>query len=326
MRGLAGSGAAAVLLAAVLWGTTGTAAAFAPGVSGLGIGAAAMGIGGLLQAAVATGPLRKHRAGLRVQLGTVTLSAIAVAVFPLAFYSSMRLAGVAVGTVVTIGSAPPAAALIERIMDGTRLSRRWVTGTAIGVLGVLALAWAHSSDAPNAAGTGLPGWWTHVAGISLGLLGGAAYALYSWGAARVIRGGVPSRATMGAIFGVGALLLIPVLLATGAPILSSGVNVAVISYLALVPMFLGYLLFGRGLATVSASTATTLSLVEPAAAALIAVIVLHEHLTATAWLGLLLLFASLVITTASGNGRASERLLPHTTTPTHLHTDAVEQA
>jgi drug/metabolite transporter, DME family len=300
--GWCGTGAAAVLLAAVLWGTTGTAAAFAPGVSSLAIGAAAMGIGGLLQAALAAGALRTHRSALRNQSGTVTFSAVSVAVFPLAFYSSMRLAGVAVGTVVTIGSAPPAAALIERIADGTRLSRRWVTGTAVGVLGVLGLALSHPS---RSAGTSLSAGWCHIIGIGLGLIGGATYVFYSWGAARVIRHGVPSHATMGAIFGIGGLLLMPVLLATGSPILTSPKHLVVVSYLALVPMFLGYILFGRGLTTVSASTATTLSLAEPAAAALIAVIVLHEHLTTPVWLGLLLLFASLVITTAPPINRAS---------------------
>lgn len=306
--GWCGTGATAVLLAALLWGTTGTAAAFAPGVSGVAIGAAAMGIGGLLQAALATGALRTHRAALRNQLGTVTLSAVSVALFPLAFYSSMRLAGVAVGTVVTIGSAPPAAALIERIADGIRLSRRWVTGTAIGVLGVLALGWSHPSTASGAAGTSLHAGWSHIIGIGLGLTGGVTYALYSWGAARVIRRGVPSRASMGAIFGIGGLLLMPVLLATGSSILASPKHLAVVGYLALVPMFLGYILFGRGLATVSASTATTLSLAEPAAAALIAVIVLHEHLTTPAWLGLLLLFASLVITSGPPLNRATRAI------------------
>jgi hypothetical protein len=38
----------------------------------------------------------------------------AVAVYPLAFYTSMRLAGVAVGTVVSIGSAPPGSEATER--------------------------------------------------------------------------------------------------------------------------------------------------------------------------------------------------------------------
>jgi DME family drug/metabolite transporter len=64
-------------------------------------------------------------------------------------------------------------------------------------------------------------------------------------------------------------------------------------------MFLGYILFGHGLATVPASTATTVSLLEPAVAALLAVIVLREHLPPMGWLGLGLLFASLVITATS---------------------------
>lgn len=294
MKSEAGWGTAAVLLAALLWGTTGTAAAFAPSVSGLAVGAAAMGIGGLLQAAAAAPQVHRHRGAMRRQWRTVAVSAVAVAVFPLAFYSSMRLTGVAVGTVVTIGSAPPAAALIERVKDGARLSRRWAAGTALGVLGVTALAFAH----PNTAGTGTTtDGWAHVAGIGLGLLGGATYANYSWGASRMIRTGIPSRATMGAVFGLGGVLLMPVMLLTGSPIVATRVNLTVVAYLALIPMFLGYVLFGRGLVTVTASTATTLSLAEPAAAAVIAMLVLHEQLTGIAAVGLLLLFTSLIATT-----------------------------
>ena len=101
---------------------------------------------------------------------------------------------------------------------------------------------------------------------------------------------------MGTVFGLGGILILPVLALTGAPIITSGSNLAVAAYLAIVPMFLGYILFGRGLATVAASTATTVSLLEPAVAALIAVIVLGEYLPPIGWLGLGLLFASLVIT------------------------------
>src|SRR3954451_10220861 len=99
-----------VLAAAVLWGTTGTAAAMAPAVGPLAIGAVAMGVGGLVQAATATGTIVASRAGLAVRWRIVVMSAVAVAVYPLAFYSSMRLAGVAAGTVVSIGSAPGAGA------------------------------------------------------------------------------------------------------------------------------------------------------------------------------------------------------------------------
>jgi DME family drug/metabolite transporter len=221
------------------------------------------------------------------------VSAGAVAVFPLAFYSSMRLAGVAVGTVVSIGSAPPAAAVIERIVDHQSLSRVWALGTTVGVSGVLALALAHPDESGPVTTTAAA---QPVLGIALGLLAGFTYALYSWGAVRVMRCGLPSRPVMGAVFGLGGILLLPVQTLTGAPIITSGSNLAVAAYLAIVPMFLGYVLFGCGLATVAASTATTVSLLEPAVAALIAVIVLHEHLPPIGWLGLGLLFASLVLT------------------------------
>ena len=296
MRNQAALGSACVLAAALLWGTTGTAAAIAPGVGPLAIGAVAMGLGGLLQAAAAARAMRTHRGGLTAHWRTVVLSAGAVALYPLAFYSSMRLAGVAVGTVVSIGSAPAAAAVIERIIDRQPLSRRWALGTAAGVSGVLALALGHPGEATPTASGAAP---QTALGIALGLVAGLTYALYSWGAARVMRGGLPSRPVMGAIFGLGGVLLLPVLALTGAPILASKHSLAVAAYLAVVPMFLGYVLFGRGLAAISASTATTLSLLEPAVAALTAVVVLHEQLPAVGWLGLGLMSVSLAITTAS---------------------------
>jgi DME family drug/metabolite transporter len=296
-------GSACVLAAALLWGTTGTAAAAAPGVGSLAVGAAAMGVGGLLQAAAALGVMRTHRAGLAAQWRTLAVAAAAVAVYPLAFYSSMRLAGVAVGTVVSIGSAPMAAALIERAVDRQPLSRRWALGAAAGVLGVLALALARPDTAEPAAGTSGA---QPLLGIALGLLAGVTYALYSWGAARTMRRGLPSRPVMGAVFGAGGVLLLPVLLLTGAPILAAWQDFAVVAYLALVPMFVGYVLFGRGLAAVSASTATTLSLLEPAVAAVIAVLVLHERLSALGWVGMGVLLASLVVLTADSRRQESD--------------------
>lgn len=290
-----GYGGLAVLLASLLWATTGTAAAMAPEVGALTIGAASMGIGGLLQYAVAARLVRRHRRALTAQTRLLLLSAVAVAVFPLAFYSSMRYAGVAVGTVVTIGSAPPAAALIERVMDGTPLDRRWALGTVLGLGGVLALSVARSGE--GGAGPGADA--GPIVGIGLGLLAGSSYALYSWGVGRIIRTGVPGRAAMGATFGIGGLVLLPVLAAGAHTIFASSGNLAVVTYLALVPMFVGYLLFGHGLARVSASTATTISLAEPAGAAMIAVLVLHERLSALGWVGVFLLFVSLVVTVST---------------------------
>ncbi len=303
-------GTVCVLAAAVLWGTTGTAAALAPGVGSLAVGAAAMGVGGLLQAAAAHRLMRAHRAGLAAQWRPLAAAAVAVAVYPLAFYTSMRLAGVAIGTVVSIGSAPMTAALIERVIDRQPLSRRWALGATAGVLGVLALALAHPGEEATGGSGAQP-----VLGIALGLLAGVTYALYSWGAARVMRRGLPSRPVMGAVFGAGGVLLLPVLLLTGAPIVASWSNLAAVAYLALVPMFLGYVLFGRGLAAVPASTATTLSLLEPAVAALIAVLVLHEHLPPLGWVGMGILLASLVPLTADSRRLGTDTASSPSTSP-----------
>ncbi|MFB7225210.1 DMT family transporter [Streptomyces sp. NPDC056227] len=260
-------GVVCVLVASVLWGTTGTAATFAPAVGPLAIGAVAMGLGGLLQALIAAPRIRREAPRLRAQKGVVLLGAIAVGAYPLAFYTSMHLAGVAAGTVVSIGSAPLASALIERVVEGRRLTRRWMTGAALGLSGTVLLCTAEAAGAHSGPGARSAG--TTVLGVGLGLVAGFTYALYSWAAHRLISNGVTSGAAMGTVFGLGGLLLLPVLLATGAPLLTSWSNAAVGAYMALVPMFIGYVLFGWGLAYVPASTATTLSLLEPAVAAVL---------------------------------------------------------
>ncbi|WP_205754412.1 DMT family transporter [Arthrobacter sp. CAU 1506] len=298
------SGALLVLAASVLWGTTGTAATFAPDAGPLAIGAVAMGVGGLLQALTALRPMGRARLQLQGKWKLVLLGAMAVAVYPLAFYSSMHLAGVAVGTVVSIGSAPLASALIERAFDRHRLSMRWGGAALLGLSGTALLCFAAArSGGHSAAGAGDPGGGGTLAGIGLGLVAGLTYALYSWAAHRIIGGGVPARAAMGAMFGVGGLLLMPVLLATGAPLLASWSNAAVGGYMALVPMFAGYVLFGLGLARVRASTATTLSLAEPVVAAVLAVLVVGERLPLQGWSGILLVIASLAVLTMPGRRR-----------------------
>ncbi|MEU7283465.1 hypothetical protein AB0A69_32520 [Streptomyces sp. NPDC045431] len=75
-----------------------------------------------------------------------------MAVYPLAFYSSMRLAGVAIGTVVSIGTAPLASALVERAVDGRRLTRRWMLAAALGLLGTVLLCVAGAAHATDDTG------------------------------------------------------------------------------------------------------------------------------------------------------------------------------
>jgi len=276
----------AVLLASLLWGTTGTTATFFHhDVSPLAVGAKTMGIGGLLL--FVTGP--------RLSLGVLrdrgarrwaALGAIGVVVYPLAFYSGMNLAGVAVGNVVALGSGPVFAAVYEWIGERHPLSRRWAISTALAVLGIAGLALGRQvPSGAGAAGT--------VAGVGLGLLAGAAYALYAYASSRAIQAGQPSRGVMGAMFGLGAVALLPVLIATGAPLLSSWTTVALAGYLAVGPMFAAYLLFGIALRTIRSSSATTIALLEPVVATVLAVVVVGERLEPVGWAGLLLVLVGL---------------------------------
>ncbi|KAF0675963.1 DMT family transporter [Profundibacterium mesophilum] len=273
------------LLAATAWGTTGTAATFAPEVPAVAIGAAAMGIGGMLQALIAIRGIRSERGALLRHRRPLLVGAICVAIYPLAFYASMRLAGVTIGTVISIGSAPLISALIENRVEGTRLTLRWGIGAALGIGGMAllgAMEGNHEALAPNVP-----------LGVALGLLAGMTYALYAWCARRLMQHGIEARAAMGATFGLGGLLLMPVLFAAGDPFLDSASNLMVGIYMATVPMFLGYVAFGIALSRLPSSQVTTLTLFEPVVAALLAIAVVGERLPPLGWLGVGLIIACL---------------------------------
>jgi DME family drug/metabolite transporter len=70
-----------------------------------------------------------------------------------------------------------------------------------------------------------------------------------------------------AVFGVGALLMLPLLAVAPAAELVTPGGVALVAYLGLVPTALAYVLFAHGLQRVRASETATLMLAEPLTAA-----------------------------------------------------------
>ena len=285
-----------VLIASILWGTTGTAASFAPNLSPLAIGAIAMGGGGLLQALLAHKNILNHLPQIRSYFPLLLVGMITVAIYPLAFYSSMRLAGITIGTVVSIGSAPLFSALLEKFFDHKPLSGQWFISFIFGAVGVvcLSLGESHSHVSTQNIATN-----QKTLGIFLGLIAALTYASYSWAAKKMIDRGIDSKASMGLIFGFGALILLPTLFFTGSNLFDESINLYVVAYMMLIPMFLGYLLFGYALKTISASTATTLTLFEPLVAALFAVLLIGEQLASIGWIGMALIFICLAILSKS---------------------------
>lgn len=291
-KGGSTTGAVAVLLGAAAWGSTGTAAHFAPaGASSASIGAARIVLGGAVLLGLAARP--GQRDGLRQMLGAgwpararLALAAVAVSGYQLCFFSAVKLTGVAIGTVLAIGSAPVFTGLISRLTGGPALTLRWLIATAAAIAGCTVLV------------TGGQGAGTALGGVALALLAGVCYAVYAVTAARLISSGSSETVVMGALFGGAAILLAPVLVTTSTSWLLTGRGVAVTAYLGLVTTVLAYLLYGRGLRTLSAPVAVTLGLAEPVVAALLGVVVLGERLTGAALAGVVLVgFAIVILTT-----------------------------
>ncbi|WP_395240705.1 DMT family transporter [Vibrio alginolyticus] len=287
-------GTLSILFASTLWGTTGTAASLAPDVSALAIGAFSMGIGGFMQACLSAKSLKRDFRKVVHKKKTLLVSIIALATYPLAFYSSMRFAGVAIGTVISISTAPFFSALLECLFSRNQtITKRWMMSFAIGVIGITLLL-ASESSANSLFDQDMKHW-----GVLLGLLAGLTYAIYSWGVKAMIDHGIESQTAMGSVFGIGGVLLLPTLFITGDNLFASSTNTTVMLYMALIPMGLGYVAFGFGLRFVTASGASILTLFEPVIAAALAVAIVGEEISFIGWVGIALTLVCLFLQSKS---------------------------
>ncbi|ELA6610172.1 EamA family transporter [Vibrio alginolyticus] len=287
-------GTLSILFASTLWGTTGTAASLAPDVSALAIGAFSMGIGGFMQACLSAKSLKRDFRKVVHKKKTLLVSIIALATYPLAFYSSMRFAGVAIGTVISISTAPFFSALLECLFSRNQtITKRWMMSFAIGVIGITLLL-ASESSANSLFDHDMKHW-----GVLLGLLAGLTYAIYSWGVKAMIDHGIESQTAMGSVFGIGGVLLLPTLFITGDNLFASSTNTTVMLYMALIPMGLGYVAFGFGLRFVTASGASILTLFEPVIAAALAVAIVGEEISFIGWVGITLTLVCLFLQSKS---------------------------
>jgi len=284
------NGMLAIVIASFLWGTTGTAANFAPDISSFAIGAFSMGFGGILLCVNARERLAQDLSCIRKTPLSLMLGSLCVVLYPLAFYTSMRWSGVAIGTVVSIASAPLFAAIIERLFCKKTFSLKWLLSFVFGASGIVLLSIGRAEiDALEADEI------TQQLGIFLGLIAGLTYAGYSFAVKNMISKGMNSRSAMASLFGIAAIILLPSLFITGKNLFTTVENSMVAIYMAVVPMFLGYLLYGFGLRTIDASTATIITLIEPLIASILAVWIIGEEFKPIGWMGMGLVCVCLLI-------------------------------
>lgn len=285
----ASSGLFAVLAAAALFGTTGTAQALGSDWAGIDLDPLAVGGARVVLACLVLVPLAWLRGGVGpISEGRFTRllsGGIGVAVYQVGFFTGVQNAGVAAGTMIALGSGPAFTGAVQWAAERTRPKPIWFGSTGLAVAGMLLLV--SGSESGGASNMGL--------GVMAALGAGFGYALYTVVGSSMISSGTRPDAAMAQMFFVGAVILLPILVVRWPGGLDTGSGIAVAVYLAAVPTVIAYLLFAVGLRALPPATVATLTLAEPVVAAVLGIVVLGESPTAVSVAGMTVVVAALVL-------------------------------
>lgn len=278
-----------VMAAMVLTGTTGTAQALGPDdIDPTAVGALRLLVGGPALLAISA----RHLRGRRLPWRPMAVAAVAMAVYQPFFFGGTARAGVAVGTIITMASAPVFAGLLGPLLGRGLPTRQWTAATAVAVLGVVLVT----------APTGGAG--AEMAGPLLSIGAGFSYAVFAHATKGVVAEHPPAAVMAVALTGAG-LLLLPLLARADVSWVATVGGTATVLHLGLFATAGAYALYGRGLARVPVAETTTLSLVEPVVAALLGLLVLSEPFTGVMATGAVLVAVGLVAVGRSTRDPAS---------------------
>ncbi|MET9508295.1 EamA family transporter [Streptomyces flavidovirens] len=292
-----GRGLIYLIVAGTAWGTAGAAASLTFLASDMGpLALSFWRCAGGLVLLVAARALRRRRVVAAAEavvapaeprkrrLTRILVTGLGLTVFQSAYFAAVQATGLAVATVVTMGAGPVLIALGARLTMGERLGRAGVLtvfGAVVG-LGVMVLGSGDTAVRP--------------AGVFFALLSAGGYAAMTLLTRRLGRdgGGADPFHTTAWAFVICSLCLLPFAAAEGLlPHTGDPVRVVwLLVYVAAVPTALAYALYFAGAAVVRSATVSVITLIEPVSAAVIAVVLLGEHLTVATVAGTLLLLAA----------------------------------
>lgn len=284
-----------ILGAGMLFGTAGTAQALGPaGASPMGVGILRIEVGAvaLLLAMPLLGASPRSLLPL-LRTRAMVATAVTAATYQLCFFAGVSMAGVALGTLVAVGSGPVFAGLLGWAFLGHRPGRGWLVATAACIVGLTLLA------APDLGGGG-------GLGLVLALGAGLCSAGYNVAAKVQLDRGVTALEVPAGSFALGGLLLLPVLLVQPLGWLGDPRGIAVALYLGVATMAIANVLHARGIRGLTPAPVTTLMLSDPVVATILGVVVLGETLAPVSVAGVLLVLAGLllqgVLVARSGSG------------------------
>lgn len=280
-----------VVMSATLFGGTGVAGAIVAANSGMSwpaISALRVFLGGLvlLGLTALTGELQRiprgKGAGRRI-----LLTGVGTAVYTTAYFQSVPLIGVAVATVVCLGSAPLA------IAGYTAVRERRMPSAGTQVALVAALAGLVLVSDPDRVGTSAA---ELALGIALALTSGLSFAATTV-INRTAIPGLGPRVLIATSLTVAGLLAAPVAFLAGADLASMGWPAWTgIGFLAIFQTAFAYMAFYAGLqAGLPPTTAVIVLLIEPVTAMVLAMVILSETPTAAAVAGMALMMLAIVL-------------------------------
>ena len=274
-----------VVLAAVCFATTGTAQQLGPdGSSPLGVATIRFFIGSLVLFFIAFLRPSRSRTVARAPLAARVWIATAFgqALYGGAFFSAVRSTGVAVGTVVALGSAPLITGAISAMSLRKVPALSWLGTTVFAIVGMSLIVVSGKESQVT------------MSGVALALCAGLGYALFALGSKTILSSGVSSEFAMAKVFGIASLMLAPTLLFVDLEWLTHTDAIVMVLWLGVVTLALAYWSYATGLRHLEPSQTTMITLVEPVVATLLGAVVLSERPTVLAWCGIVVVIAALL--------------------------------
>ena len=288
-RGLFGHPAVGVVAASILFGTSGTARSFAPdSATSLSVAGVRLMIGAVPLLIVGFLTERVNRPRLRSE---AIAAGVAMLLFQVCFFSAMENSGVAVGTMLTIGSGPIIAAVIDAF-TGHRPSSRVVGALTVALVGLAMLVLGSPPDGDSRFS---------VVGVLFGIGAGASYAIYTHLCKRLLDRGWSGTWTMAWTFAVSAACAVVLVVPSSLTWLSAPSGWLTIIYLGLATISVAYLLYAQSLSRLTGSMVVTLTLVEPVTATTLGAVVLNENIRIVSWIGAAIVLAALIIVGTSSD-------------------------
>jgi DME family drug/metabolite transporter len=288
----------AVLAAALLFGTTGTSMALGPDdTTPLSVGAVRLVIGGTGLAAIAFVLARRHarlaarpapRPGIR-PVALMVLTGFCLALYQPLFFLGTERNGVAVGTVVALGSAPILAGLLEWMLTRRVPSTTWMLATALATVGVVLLGFGGEAATTGGGGG------TDPVGLLASVGAGATFAVIANTQRRLLDEGWDPFTVVGAMGASSAVISALVLPFVDLGWLATAPGLVMALWMGLATISIAYVMFTWGLGGLTAATAATLTLGEPLTASILGIVVLEERLSVLAIIGLVVLAVGLAM-------------------------------